>query len=359
MTASGTRALPFAYRFAVAILRPLLMVFTKRDWHGAENLPATGGFVVCAQPPLLRRPAGRSPTSSSTTATRRSSSARRASSGSRSSGRSCAAPSRSRSTATPVRPPTPSAPRSPRCEAGKCVAVYPEGTLTRDPDLWPMVGKTGAARIALATRCPVIPVAQWGPQEMLAPYGKRLQPAARARRCRSPPGRRSTSSDLYDQPVTGALLREATDRIMDGDHRRARDHPRREGAGRALRLAQARPARDRQLPPQARRRRMTTAAVFGTGSWGTAYASVLADGGTTVRDVGPPAGGGRPDQRRVQRATTCPTSRCRRRSRPPHDPAEAADGADIVVLAVPSQTLRANLGRRGVRCCRRTPRSCR
>ena len=34
---------------------------------------------------------------------------------------------------------------------GECVVVYPEGTITRDPDLWPMVGKSGAARIALAT----------------------------------------------------------------------------------------------------------------------------------------------------------------------------------------------------------------
>jgi 1-acyl-sn-glycerol-3-phosphate acyltransferase len=56
--------------------------------------------------------------------------------------------------------------------AGECVVVYPEGTLTRDPALWPMVGKTGAARIWWQTRCPVIPVAQWGPQELLAPYGR-------------------------------------------------------------------------------------------------------------------------------------------------------------------------------------------
>ena len=35
--------------------------------------------------------------------------------------------------------------------AGKGVAIYPEGTLTRDPDLWPMRGKTGAARVALET----------------------------------------------------------------------------------------------------------------------------------------------------------------------------------------------------------------
>lgn len=52
---------------------------------------------------------------------------------------------------------------------GELIGIYPEGTLTRDPNLWPMTGKTGAARIALTTGCPVIPVAQWGPQELLAP----------------------------------------------------------------------------------------------------------------------------------------------------------------------------------------------
>jgi len=55
-------------------------------------------------------------------------------------------------------------------ESGECVVVYPEATLTRDPMLWPMVGKTGAARIAMSTGCPVIPMAQWGPQEILGPY---------------------------------------------------------------------------------------------------------------------------------------------------------------------------------------------
>jgi 1-acyl-sn-glycerol-3-phosphate acyltransferase len=55
---------------------------------------------------------------------------------------------------------------------GHCVVIYPEGTLTRDAKLWPMVGKTGAARVWWETRCPVIPVAQWGPQDLLAPYAK-------------------------------------------------------------------------------------------------------------------------------------------------------------------------------------------
>jgi 1-acyl-sn-glycerol-3-phosphate acyltransferase len=76
-----------------------------------------------------------------------------------------------------------------------------------------MVGKTGAARIALATRCPVIPVAQWGPQELLAPYsGKlRLLPRKTMHVTAGPP---VDLSDLYDQPVTSTLLREATSRIM-------------------------------------------------------------------------------------------------------------------------------------------------
>lgn len=57
--------------------------------------------------------------------------------------------------------------------AGECVVVYPEGTITRDPKLWPMVGKSGAARIALETGCPVVPVGQWGANTLLAPYAKR------------------------------------------------------------------------------------------------------------------------------------------------------------------------------------------
>ena len=55
-------------------------------------------------------------------------------------------------------------------EKGECVGVYPEGTITRDPELWPMTGKTGAARIALMTGCPVIPIANWGAQEVFASY---------------------------------------------------------------------------------------------------------------------------------------------------------------------------------------------
>jgi 1-acyl-sn-glycerol-3-phosphate acyltransferase len=50
--------------------------------------------------------------------------------------------------------------------------VYPEGTLTRDPDLWPMRGKSGAVRLALAGDIPLIPMAHWGTQAIMPRYGK-------------------------------------------------------------------------------------------------------------------------------------------------------------------------------------------
>ncbi len=53
---------------------------------------------------------------------------------------------------------------------GDVVGVYYEGTLTRDPAFWPMKGKTGLARLALDTRVPIIPVAQWGAQDVMDRY---------------------------------------------------------------------------------------------------------------------------------------------------------------------------------------------
>ncbi|MGI5150686.1 NAD(P)H-dependent glycerol-3-phosphate dehydrogenase [Plantactinospora sp. CA-294935] len=87
----------------------------------------------------------------------------------------------------------------------------------------------------------------------------------------------------------------------------------------------------------------TRMAVFGAGSWGTAFAMILADAGCRVT-----LWGRRPDLvDAVNRTGTNPdyfpgiplpagiTATA--------DPAEAAEGAAFVVLAVPSQTLRANL----------------
>lgn len=96
---------------------------------------------------------------------------------------------------------------------GECVIVYPEGTLTRDPDLWPMKGKSGAARIALATGCPVIPVGHWGVQEVLPPYSTKPRLIPR-KRIVMKAGDPVDLSDLAGLPVTTELVAAATDRIM-------------------------------------------------------------------------------------------------------------------------------------------------
>jgi 1-acyl-sn-glycerol-3-phosphate acyltransferase len=164
-----TRSTSGAFRLAEWIARPPLTAFTRHDWRGAEHLPKGRGFVVCCNhispldpftlahflfdnghPPrylakesLFRIPVlgrivggtGQIPVYRETF----------------DAGKAFAAAVEA-------------------VEAGDCVVVYPEATLTRDPELWPMVAKTGAARIALTTGAPVIPVAQWGVQDILAPY---------------------------------------------------------------------------------------------------------------------------------------------------------------------------------------------
>jgi 1-acyl-sn-glycerol-3-phosphate acyltransferase len=101
--------------------------------------------------------------------------------------------------------------------AGECVVIYPEGTISRDRALWPMSGKTGAARIAFETGCRVVPMGVWGPQQLLGPYAKR--PRLRPRpTMRIRLGAPVPLGDLQPEPgtaPTGAVLAAATDRIMD------------------------------------------------------------------------------------------------------------------------------------------------
>ena len=102
--------------------------------------------------------------------------------------------------------------------AGNVVVIYPEGTVTRDPDWWPMQARTGAARLALTTDAVVLPVAQWGAQRLHDYHAKKLHLRLRttaeylvgepvdlsASACRARAGR----------PLTAELLRETTDLMM-------------------------------------------------------------------------------------------------------------------------------------------------
>jgi 1-acyl-sn-glycerol-3-phosphate acyltransferase len=99
-------------------------------------------------------------------------------------------------------------------ERGNLVIVYPEGTLTRDPGLWPMRGKTGAARLAIEKNIPVIPMAHWGVQQVLPRYSKKVSffPRKRVQVAFGDPVDLSAYAGRGTDP---AALAEATDRIMD------------------------------------------------------------------------------------------------------------------------------------------------
>jgi len=100
-------------------------------------------------------------------------------------------------------------------ENGRGVIVYPEGTLTRDPDLWPMRGKSGAVRLALADGIPLIPMAQWGTQEIMGRYQKGLSLWPLRKPVRVLVGDPIDVSDLRDRAGEPAALNEATTRLMN------------------------------------------------------------------------------------------------------------------------------------------------
>jgi 1-acyl-sn-glycerol-3-phosphate acyltransferase len=62
---------------------------------------------------------------------------------------------------------------------GEVVVIYPEGTITRDPDGWPGPSRTGVARLALAHDVPVVPIARWGTLDVYDHYRKRFRPLPR------------------------------------------------------------------------------------------------------------------------------------------------------------------------------------
>lgn len=161
------------FRFAASILRPLMFAIAKRDWRGVENIPQSGPIICVSnhisyldplvfahflhdngraprflgKAELFRLPivgtvlrgAGQVPVE------RESANARHAF---------------DHAIAF--------------LKAGHLLGVYPEGTLTRDPNTWPMKGKTGVARLAIMTKTKVVPCAQWGAQEVLPTYGRKI-----------------------------------------------------------------------------------------------------------------------------------------------------------------------------------------
>ena len=96
---------------------------------------------------------------------------------------------------------------------GSGLIVYPEGTLTKDPDLWPMRGKLGAVRMALDSGIPLYPAAHWGTQNLMGRYAKFIRVFPRAR-IDVVVGERLDLSAFEGKPITHELLEKAAAQLM-------------------------------------------------------------------------------------------------------------------------------------------------
>jgi 1-acyl-sn-glycerol-3-phosphate acyltransferase len=206
------RRLGFWRRFAVGLVLPLLTVWTKRIWTGQEHVPRTGGVILVPNhvshfDPLVIAHfvygLGRWP---------------------RFLGKASLwkVPVLGfllrKVKQIPVERGSVEAVKSldvlvDALQQGAVVVIYPEGTTTREPGLWPMRGKTGAARLALVTGAPVIPVANWGPERVFDPRTNRInfRPRTPVRVTAGPP---VDLSRWVGEAPTRAVLDDMTDTIM-------------------------------------------------------------------------------------------------------------------------------------------------
>ncbi|MDR2252585.1 MAG: 1-acyl-sn-glycerol-3-phosphate acyltransferase [Bifidobacteriaceae bacterium] len=203
---------PFVYKLVIAVLLPFSHLLTKRTWRGREHLPAGGAFVAAAnhisnldflcvahllvrwaRPPkvLAKDSLFRAPVVGAAM-------------------RGMGMISVARRTAQAAGALTDA---RAAVDRGEVVLIYPEGTVTRDPDVWPMLGRPGAARLALETGAPLIPVAQWGAQRLLPYHSKRVRvcPRTKVQVAVGPP---IDLSDLAAWDDRAAAARVGTERLM-------------------------------------------------------------------------------------------------------------------------------------------------
>lgn len=201
------------FRTGARIIRPILFAIAKRDWRGAENIPKSGPIICVSnhisyldplvfahflydngraprflgKAELFRIPligtvlrgAGQVPVE------RESANARQAF---------------EHAIAF--------------LKAGHLLGVYPEGTLTRDPGIWPMKAKSGVARLAIMTRTQVVPCAQWGAQAVLPTYGRKISLFPR-KTFHVWAGKPLDFSRWYGREDDPVAIGEATDFVMD------------------------------------------------------------------------------------------------------------------------------------------------
>jgi len=204
--------LGFWRRFAAVIIRPTMRAWTRRTWRGAEHIPATGPVIIVANhlshaDPLVAAhfvyDAGRWPQFLAKASLF---------------GVPVLGSLLRRVRQIPVFRNSADAAKALEAAvaalgSGDLVIIYPEGTTTREPDLWPMRGRTGVARLALATGAPVVPMVMWGPQEMFDPRTHRfsIRPRRPVTDVAGPPLDLSRWAGV---PPTAAMLNEVTEMIM-------------------------------------------------------------------------------------------------------------------------------------------------
>lgn len=98
-------------------------------------------------------------------------------------------------------------------KAGQVVVVFPEGTLTRDPNQWPMRGKAGAIRLAVELGLPIVPAGHWGVEKVLGNYSKKFRPNP-FHLVRVKIGKPLYFPELAGTTPTTKQLSDATDQVM-------------------------------------------------------------------------------------------------------------------------------------------------
>jgi 1-acyl-sn-glycerol-3-phosphate acyltransferase len=206
------RRLGFWRRLAVVLLKPILIVMTRRTWDGMGYVPATGSAIFVANHMSHADPlivghfvydSGRWPQFLAKASLFEI---------------PVLGPYLSAVRQIPVHRGTVDAAKALDAAVaalgrGESVIIYPEGTTSREPDLWPMRGKTGVARLWLATGVPVIPIVMWGPQQIFDPRNRkvRLRPGTPVTVVAGPP---LDLSKWAGTAPTTTTLNEITEAIM-------------------------------------------------------------------------------------------------------------------------------------------------
>jgi 1-acyl-sn-glycerol-3-phosphate acyltransferase len=198
--------------FTVIVFRPLLHILVRNKWEGQENIPKSGPVIIAPNhmsyadwgtDSLFFYEAGRYPTFLI-----KASAFKVPFIGKMLYGAGQIPVNRGAADAAQALKKAEQA-----LKEGEAVIIYPEGTATRDPGLWPMVAKTGVARVALATGAPVIPVARWGTQDVL-PYGSKKPKLWPRQTVRTVAGKPVDLSEWAGKQTSARALRAATDAIM-------------------------------------------------------------------------------------------------------------------------------------------------